>query len=219
MKKKLLVIGFVWPEPKSSAAGSRMLQLIDIFKAENYNITFATACTKSDNAFNLKQINVETETIVLNDSSFDVFINELNPNIVLFDRFMIEEQFGWRVSEQCPNALKILDTEDLHSLRRGRQQALKDNAVFDNKYLYNDTAKREIASIYRCDLSIIISEVEIEILKNQFKVDDNLLCYLPFLVDKISEDSQKNYQVFKNDIIFLLLVTFCTSQMLMDYCI
>ena len=27
----VLIIGFVWPEPKSSAAGSRMLQLIQIF--------------------------------------------------------------------------------------------------------------------------------------------------------------------------------------------
>jgi hypothetical protein len=33
---------------------------------------------------------------------------------VLFDRFMMEEQFGWRVAENCPNALRILDTEDLH---------------------------------------------------------------------------------------------------------
>jgi hypothetical protein len=36
---------------------------------------------------------------------------------VLFDRFMIEEQFGWRVAENCPDALRVLDTEDLHCLR------------------------------------------------------------------------------------------------------
>jgi hypothetical protein len=30
---------------------------------------------------------------------------------------MIEEQFGWRVAENCPNAVRILDTEDLHCLR------------------------------------------------------------------------------------------------------
>jgi hypothetical protein len=34
--KKLLVIGFVWPEPKSSAAGSRMLQLIAQFQNQGY---------------------------------------------------------------------------------------------------------------------------------------------------------------------------------------
>ena len=54
--------------------------------------------------------------IELNNASFDVFVKELNPTIVLFDRFMMEEQFGWRVAENCPDAIRILDTEDLHCL-------------------------------------------------------------------------------------------------------
>ena len=194
----MLIIGFVWPEPQSSAAGSRMMQIIEIFKSKNYQITFATACMKSDNAFDLKQIEVQTKTLLLNDSGFDTFIKKLNPDVVLFDRFMIEEQFGWRVAEQCPNALRILDTEDLHCLRRGRQQALKDHAVFDTSYLYNDTAKREIASIFRCDLSIIISEVEIKILKEQFHVSHDLLIYLPFLLNSITLKSQRDLPNFKN---------------------
>jgi hypothetical protein len=28
-----------------------------------------------------------------------MFVKQLQPSIVLFDRFMIEEQFGWRVAE------------------------------------------------------------------------------------------------------------------------
>ena len=104
MRKHLLIIGFVWPEPKSSAAGSRMMQLIEVFHSEEYHITFASPCAKSDNAFNLESIGVSQVSIELNNSSFDVFIKKLNPNVVLFDRFMMEEQFGWRVKEQCPNA-------------------------------------------------------------------------------------------------------------------
>ena len=198
MNKKLLIIGFVWPEPQSSAAGSRMMHLIELFNSKDYDITFATSCAKTDNAFNLKSINVKTKTITLNNSSFDTFIKKLNPSIVMFDRFMIEEQYGWRVAEHCPNALRILDTEDLHCLRRGRYQALQDKTVFDIGYLYNDTAKREIASIYRCDLSIIISEVEVEILKQQFNVNDGLLCYLPFLLESISLKEQKALPKFKS---------------------
>jgi len=41
--------------------------------------------------------------------------------------------------------------------------------------------------MYRCDLSLIISEAEIDILTNQFKIDKNLLYYLPFLLEPISE--------------------------------
>ncbi|MEW4922549.1 glycosyltransferase [Algibacter sp. 2305UL17-15] len=197
MKKNLLIIGYVWPEPKSSAAGSRMLQLIEFFLNENYGITFASPCAKSDNAINLETIGVSQISIALNNSSFDGFIKELNPNIVLFDRFMMEEQFGWRVAEQCPNALRILDTEDLHCLRKGRHLALKDQKPFDNTYLFNDTAKREIASIYRNDLSLIISEVEMEILKNHFKVPDALLFYLPFILDEISEENTNKLPKFE----------------------
>lgn len=188
MKKKLLIIGFVWPEPKSSAAGSRMMQLISFFQSQDYHITFASACAKSDNAYDLSSIDVAKVSIELNQSSFDDFVAQLQPDVVVFDRFMTEEQFGWRVSEACPEALKILDTEDLHFLRRARQQAFKDHSEVTNAYLFNDTAKRELASIYRCDLSLIISTTEIELLKNTFKIDEQLLLYLPFLLEAISEE-------------------------------
>ena len=167
---KLLIIGFVWPEPKSSAAGSRMMQLIHLFLSEGYQITFASACAKSENAFNLHSLGVTQTEIELNNSSFDDFILNLKPDIVLFDRFMMEEQFGWRVTEHCPKALRILDTEDLHCLRKAREQAFKDNQPCDKTYLFRDIAKREIASIYRSDLSLMISEAEMAILKDEFGV-------------------------------------------------
>ncbi|SDR93463.1 glycosyltransferase [Winogradskyella sediminis] len=188
MNKKILVIGFVWPEPKSSAAGSRMLQLIMQFQNQGYEVTFSSAAKMSDNTFDLDTINVNTKPILLNDSSFNVFVKELDPDVVLFDRFMTEEQYGWRVSEQCPNALRILDTEDFHGLRKAREVALKRNEVVTLEHLQNDTTKREIASIYRCDLSLIISEAELDILTNQFNIDASLLYYLPFLLEPISEE-------------------------------
>ncbi len=196
MKKNVLIIGFVWPEPKSSAAGSRMMQLINVFQAQGYEVTFATSCAKSDQAFDLKSIGVKTVAITLNCGSFDVFISELSPEIVVFDRFNVEEQFGWRVAEQCPNALRVLDTEDLHALRRGRHQAFKDQKEFNRTYLFNDTAKREIASICRCDLTLIISEAEMTLLKEQFKVDERLLLYLPFMIDPVSVDTQQQLPGF-----------------------
>ncbi len=186
----------MWPEPRSSAAGSRMMQLISFFQSQDYKITFASACAKSDNAFDLETINVKRETIALNHSSFDDFIINLNPNLVLFDRFMTEEQFGWRVTEHCPNAIKILDTEDLHFLRRARQRALKENAIISDDYLFSDTTKREIASIYRCDLSLIISTAEMSLLKKRFKIDDSLLLYLPFLIPDLSEEHIKILPTF-----------------------
>ncbi len=38
---------------------------------------------------------------------------------------MMEEQFDWRVEKVCPNAFKLLDTEDLQFLRNARHEAVK----------------------------------------------------------------------------------------------
>ncbi|MGB5498254.1 MAG: glycosyltransferase, partial [Maribacter sp.] len=122
----------------------------------------------------------------MNDSSFDAFIKNLNPDIVLFDRFLTEEQFGWRVAEFAPEVLRILDTEDLHSLRQVREKLFKLNSAFTpTKWLQSNITKREIASMYRCDLSIIISTYEMDLLLNEVKMDKRLLLHLPFQLDKI----------------------------------
>ncbi|APG65369.1 glycosyltransferase [Tenacibaculum todarodis] len=195
MKNNVLIIGYVWLET-TSAAGSRMLQLIELFTAQGWNITFASPAQKTENSIDLSSLNIDEVSIELNNASFDAFIQELNPTIVLFDRFMMEEQFGWRVAENCPNALRILDTEDLHFLRKTRHQQLKKGEEFTNEALLkSDDAKREIAAILRCDLSLIISTFEYDLLKTVFKIDENLLYHLPFLLNKIDE---KDIQVWNS---------------------
>ncbi|MCC1483595.1 glycosyltransferase family 4 protein [Winogradskyella sp. E313] len=175
-----------------------MLQLIKQFQKQGYSITFATTANVSNRAFNLESIEVSIQNIELNNSSFDAFIKLLNPTIVMFDRFMTEEQFGWRVAEQCPNALRILDTEDFHGLRKARGEALKADRALLIEDLQSDITKREIASIYRCDLSLIISEAEMKILTHQFKIDSHLLYYLPFLLEPIGETSISKLLSFKD---------------------
>jgi glycosyltransferase involved in cell wall biosynthesis len=204
--KKLLILGTVWPEPNSSAAGGRMLQLITLFQNQGLEIVFASPALDSDFMADLATLNVTKKSIVLNCSNFDVFVKELHPAIVLFDRFMMEEQFGWRVAENCPNALRILDTEDLHCLRLARQKAFKDKRKFAlEDLLKEDIAKREIASILRTDLSLMISEFEMDVLKTVFKIDIKLLYYLPFLLEPITETSFKKFPSFekRKDFIFI----------------
>lgn len=197
MQNHLVIIGTVWPEPTSTAAGTRMLQIIEVFQKENYKITFLSSANKNENSFDLESISIVTKVIQLNDSSFDVLIAELNPTIVLFDRFMMEEQYGWRIAEYCPNALRILDTEDLHFLRKARETAFKQNRDLVFEDYISDVFKRELASIYRCDLSLIISEYEKQLLTQTFKVDASILHYLPFLINEI-ETNQENFSERKH---------------------
>ena len=207
--KKLLIIGFVWPEPNSSAAGGRMMQLISVFIANGYQITFASPALDSEFMVDLSEFGVEKKSIELNSSTFDDFIIELNPDVVLFDRFMIEEQFGWRVTENCPKAIRLLDTEDLHCLRPARQKAFKENRVFQlTDLLSEEVAKREIASILRCDFSLIISQFEMDILKDVFKISPSLLFYLPFLVDKMNEERLDELSSFEDRKHFIFIGNF-----------
>lgn len=204
-QQTILIIGFVWPEPKSSGAGTRMMQLINLFQKQDWKVVFASAATDSEFMYDVTSIGVEKVSIALNNTSFDVFVKDLNPTIVLFDRFMTEEQFGWRVAENCPDALRILDTIDLHSLRLARQKASKAKAEFEDADLFSDTAKREIASILRSDISLLISEIEMDLLQKQFKIDKSLLYYLPFLVDPIDETVTQNWPAFdeRKDFVFI----------------
>jgi len=206
IEQQVLIIGYVWVEPNSSAAGGRMLQIIEQFLKQNWKVTFVSPAQKSDKAKNLTSIGVDEFSIQLNHTSFDDFIKELQPTIVLFDRFMMEEQFGWRVAENCPNAIRILDTEDLHFLRKIRHQQLKKGQKFSPEALLkSEDTKREIASILRCDLSLIISTFEMDLLKNVFNIDDRILYYLPFLIDKMYDHQIKKWIPFqeRNHFVFV----------------
>jgi len=183
---RVLVLSNVWVEPTSSAAGSRMLQLLQLFLEQGWTVTYASTASESSHAFDLPSHGIETVSIQINDVSFDAFAKEKQPNIVLFDRFMVEEQFGWRIAQQCPDALRILDTEDLHCLRKARQLAIRESRNFKERDLQSDVAKREIASIYRCDLTLMISLYETDLLQSFFKVPRKLLHYIPFLMESLS---------------------------------
>jgi hypothetical protein len=93
---------------------------------------------------------------------------------------MMEEQFSWRVRELVPDALRILDTVDLHSLRRARQRSAATGDPSHTTLLSDDTI-RELASIYRSDLSLIISRAEFSLLTEHFGVPRTLLHTTGFL--------------------------------------
>ncbi|WP_430461868.1 glycosyltransferase [Thalassolituus sp. LLYu03] len=182
----LLVIGYVWPEPDSSAAGSRMLQLIRAFQQDGYDVVYGSPAEASEHAPDLAALGIRAVPLALNCSSFDDFIIGLKPALVMFDRFMMEEQFGWRVEKACPQAVRILDTEDLHSLRHARAAQLKVQpqplpVIPELAFRHSELAVREIAAILRCDVSLMISEFEMRYLTDYFSVPQTQLLYVPFM--------------------------------------
>lgn len=197
-KQRVLIIGSVWPEPRSSAAGSHMLQIIEQLLLHGCAITFASAAVPGETRADLVALGIHEQTIALNCTSFDEWVHALDPDIVVFDRFMTEEQFGWRVEEQCPSALRVLETSDLHCLREARLQMLKQPADLYQTMAQQDITMREIAAIFRCDVSLIISRFEIDLLVRYFSVPEELLLYCPFLLDMPDTKKWLNFEQRKH---------------------
>ena len=201
VKPRVLIIGYVWPEPRSSAASGHMMQIIQCFLEQDWRITFASPATEGEHKADLAALGIDEVGIELNSSSFDEFVTELAPDIVLFDQFMIEEQFGWRVEKHCPDALRILETSDLQSLRNTRHNQLKRHlnespqpddleAFFGSSIstIYTematgDLAQREVAALFRSDLNLMTSDVEMQLLSSQFAVPESLLHWCPLMVE------------------------------------
>ncbi|WFB35465.1 glycosyltransferase [Kiritimatiellota bacterium B12222] len=179
--QKLLYLAANWPEPASSAAGTRSLQLLSLFLETGWDITVMSAAERRAHSAPLPST-IHTQSLLLNDSKMDKVFASLSPDVVIFDRFMLEEQYGWRIAKSCPQAIRILDTIDLHCLREIRHQALKDQRPRDFPDWFRDSAMRELASIYRSDLTYLISDAEKEILTTELNIPESLLEVLPFLL-------------------------------------
>ena len=180
---RLLVIGAVWPEPRSSAAGAHILQVIRPLLRLGWDVTYASTAAASRYAADLAGLGVSTVQVKVNDSSFDDLLDSLRPEVVVFDRFYLEEQFGWRVARHSPNALRILNTEDLHLLRDARERAHRKGDAGQTLELRNTVARREVAAILRSDLSLIISSFEMELLATEFEIPRELIHYCPFMLE------------------------------------
>lgn len=206
-RQKALIIVTVWPEPESSAAGWRVINVIDSLKEAGYDITVASPSRENDFSERLKLQEVTVKPVAINDLGFDMWIAEAQFDLAILDRFIIEEQFGWRIAEHSPSTIRVLDTEDLHFLRRARQQALAQGKSLDEIFndqieLTTEDACREIASIYRSDLSLILSDHEMDLLKNRFRVDPELLTPFRFCYRDIPEtasfEQRENFVVIGN---------------------
>ncbi|WP_395006546.1 glycosyltransferase [Undibacterium sp.] len=207
--QKVLYLGYVWPEPNSSAAGSRTMEFLRLFRQQNWQVIFASVAALSPHRADLSALQIEEKQLTLNCDSFDEFVRDYQPDLVVFDRFFTEEQFAWRVERQVPNAFRVLDTCDLHSLREARQQILKqrlqachnererhlvlqpesDSSALVQQIAQSDLAQREIAAIYRCDLSLMISRFETELLRDAFALPAYLLSENNLMLTSVAEVS------------------------------
>ena len=183
-QKQVLYLGYVWPEPNSSAAGVRTLAIVRDLSSFGMQVSFASTSQKNRYSEQLESMGVQCHSISANDPTFDELLKSINPDVVFFDRFVLEEQFGWRVADVCPKAVRIIDTQDLHFLRRSREAGLD--------YRESDDMLRELASMLRSDLSLVISRFELDLLNQKLNIPSNKVSLLGFSYDAIQTQNKFN---------------------------
>lgn len=183
--KSAVLFVYVWPEPQSSAAGVRTYALLKALQAHGYALTAVSPSAPSPWSEKLNALGVATLTCDPNASpATDARLGGLSPSLVVYDRFVMEEQFGWRARGFWPGALHLVDTQDLHSLRRARER-LAAKGVTGDGLLHpsldelGEDLLRELASLYRADAALVVSSFEETLLK-EMGYPSNRLLHLPF---------------------------------------
>lgn len=154
---------YVWPEPLSSAAGIRTHELARILQNEGYEVHAYSPCAENAAMAAWESLGVRCHHCPGNESGVEPMLRELDPALVVYDRFVMEEHFGWRLRALWPGALHLVDTQDLHALRRGRERSLQrgeESARFPKEEDYGDDIVRELASLHRADACLVVSPVE-----------------------------------------------------------
>jgi glycosyltransferase involved in cell wall biosynthesis len=186
----VLFFSTVWPETSSSAAGVRTRDLIDGFQKTGSQVAYV--CSSSVNEYTDRLLDSGVQVFYCAPNREDAVSNiltSLRPSKVIFDRFYAEEMWSFRVKSLLPEAVRILDMQDVHFLRESRQDALKSGASLEDVLNIRPTAsaiscQRELASIYRSDLTLVCSPEELRLLTQHYNVPKDILQLAPFFVDK-----------------------------------
>lgn len=183
MKRAYLFV-YVWPEPFSSAAGVRTLQMAQHLAALGVTVTLLSPCKENAASDYWRSLGFSTVCCPSNQRSVLSDLQLPEPHFVIFDRFVMEEQFGWQVRELWPQAIQLVDTQDLHHVRRYREKLAKDGGTISEiRNLANWSATedfdREMSSLYRADACFVVSSWEKEWLIQRSYPEDRVFC-LPF---------------------------------------
>mmetsp|Transcript_20980 Transcript_20980/g.34198 ORF Transcript_20980/g.34198 Transcript_20980/m.34198 type:complete len:425 (+) Transcript_20980:110-1384(+) len=188
-----VVLSSIWPEVSSSAAGVRTFQLLQLLRRSDKikRVVFVTTSARKEiHAGELERVGVECRTCQSNRAEgIETILGDVKPDLAVFDRFLSEELFSFHIHKHFPDCLRVLDSQDLHSLRESRRHVIKKqngsviDAVrrvpkFDEPLLL-----RELSAIHRCDLTLLVSDAEEKLLMDHYGIMKSKLALCPLLFD------------------------------------
>ena len=172
-----------WPTASKTAAGLRSRQLLELLHSDGWTVYCAsTSEPTTDESWQQRVIRLNT-----NDTQH--LVTEVSPDLIIYDRFITEEQYSWRCRIATPDALHLLDLQDVHGQREHRMRVALGKEIEEN-----NVAARELASAHRCDLVVHISIAEKAWLTNQYALKPSQLLHLPFMQLNNSMETSPTYQ-------------------------
>jgi hypothetical protein len=190
--KQCLYFAHTWPRAKASAASERVFGLMKLFHKNNLSIDFICSGAKPSTTQNSLQSFSYVNDHDLNPNNHEKVIEHFSRyqtsdiECGIFDTFVAEEFFGHHFHRYFPEKPLILDTQDIHSLRKYRQEKFLE--LYGQ--ICSDTRKvlqmkisdilsaiptiedpihvREMASVFRSDLVIVVSDYEQMLLEKRY---------------------------------------------------
>ena len=204
----MVYLSNVWPRKSTSAASDRVFSFMSMFRKNNYDMTFI--CSAKPSPEQLKEFKSDHRPTVFNLDPNDPpeagnILKSLKKGteFAIFDGFVAEEYFSHYMYRYQQNIMRVLDTQDIHSLRKARQkvfEALQSKNPEGDEFTYlpevlncevdtrDPLCARELLSLYRSDLIFVCSDYEQMILKKKFLIDSTKVQF--FFVSKQFGDSK-----------------------------
>lgn len=183
-----LLLSYVWPDPQASAAGTRTWSLLRHLHEQGVGCTVACASSPAERCSRALQASgMRLERAFPNRASetSDMLLRN-RPDVVIFDRYYAEESWSHVVRDTLPDALRVLDMQDVHGLRGCRQRCIERGEedlleVFLRRpSAWDGSMQRELASVLRSDLTIVVSRTEEILLERICGISKEKLVVAPF---------------------------------------
>lgn len=180
---RVLVLDHCTPTPDKDAGSLIVFNLLLLLREMNFQVTFIPEDNflyMPEYTSALQRVGVEV-LYAPHTTSVSQHLEEFGfrYDLALLFRPSVMERHVEDVRQWCPQAKILYHTQDLHHLRMTREAEL-----FADEHRSAEARKmkwREMAAIERADLSLVVSEVEMELIKQQFapgKVD-----VMPLILD------------------------------------
>jgi GT2 family glycosyltransferase/glycosyltransferase involved in cell wall biosynthesis len=164
----VLIVDATTPTPDQDSGSLRMVNLIAIFQALGYRVSFLPANLGWESGYSepLRARGVELLGGVSPDQ-VEHWLASHGPSLdaVMLSRHYVASEYLDRIKRHAPQARCLFDTVDLHYLRERRQAELADDASLAK--IAEQTREAELGVARRCDKTLVVSTVEKAVLADE----------------------------------------------------